>query len=44
MMEEGNGTRKHINKVKTLAEQLDAVGAPFSEDDLVITLLGSLSE
>ncbi|GMF61459.1 unnamed protein product [Phytophthora fragariaefolia] len=33
-----------INKVKTLAEQLDAVGAPVSEDDLVITLLGSLSE
>ena len=25
-------------------EQLDAVGAPVSEDDLVITLLGSLSD
>ena len=33
-----------INKVKTLEEQLDAVGAPVSEYDLVTTLLGSLSE
>uniref|UniRef100_H3GZY1 CCHC-type domain-containing protein n=1 Tax=Phytophthora ramorum TaxID=164328 RepID=H3GZY1_PHYRM len=32
------------SQLKTLAEQLDAVGAPVSEDDLVITLLGSLSE
>ncbi|KAF1332517.1 reverse transcriptase, partial [Globisporangium splendens] len=44
MMEEGDDVLAHINKVKTLAEQLDAVGAPVSEDDLVITLLGSLSE
>ena len=35
---------EHINKVKPLAEQLDAVGAPVSEDDLMITLLKSLSE
>ncbi|GMF62528.1 unnamed protein product [Phytophthora fragariaefolia] len=42
--EEGDDVLEHINKVKTLAEQLDAVGAPVSEDDLVITLLGSLSE
>uniref|UniRef100_A0AAV1TGQ7 Retrovirus-related Pol polyprotein from transposon TNT 1-94-like beta-barrel domain-containing protein n=1 Tax=Peronospora matthiolae TaxID=2874970 RepID=A0AAV1TGQ7_9STRA len=34
----------HINKLKTLAEQLDAASAPVSEDDLVITLLASLSE
>ncbi|KAG3058277.1 hypothetical protein PI125_g25259 [Phytophthora idaei] len=44
MMEEGDDVLEHINKVKTLAEQLDAVGAPVSEDDLVITLLASLSE
>ena len=44
MMEEGGDVLSHINKLKTLAEQLDAVGAPVSEDDLVITLLGSLSE
>jgi hypothetical protein len=44
MMEEGDDVLAHINKLKTLAEQLDAVGAPVSEGDLVITLLGSLSE
>ncbi|CAH0476833.1 unnamed protein product [Peronospora belbahrii] len=41
-MEEGDDVLRHINKIKTLAEQLNAVGAPVSEDDLVITLLGSL--
>ncbi|KAG3230570.1 hypothetical protein PI124_g24332 [Phytophthora idaei] len=44
MMEEGDDVLEHINKIKTLAEQLDAVGAPVSKDDLVITLLGNLSE
>ncbi|GMG39212.1 unnamed protein product [Aspergillus oryzae] len=44
MMEEGDDVLEHINKIKTLAEQLDAVNAPVSEDDLVITLLASLSE
>ena len=42
-MGEGDDVLEHINKFKTLAEQLDAVGAPVSEDDLVITLLASLS-
>ncbi|MCZ7153788.1 hypothetical protein [Salmonella enterica] len=44
MMEEGDDVLQHIIKSKTLAEQLDAVGAPISEGDLVITLLASLSE
>uniref|UniRef100_A0AAV1TPS2 Reverse transcriptase Ty1/copia-type domain-containing protein n=1 Tax=Peronospora matthiolae TaxID=2874970 RepID=A0AAV1TPS2_9STRA len=44
MMGEGNDALKHINKLKTLAELLDAVGIPVSEDDLVITVLASLSE
>ena len=44
MMGEGDDVLEHINILKTLAEQLDAVGAPVSEDDLVITLLASLSE
>ncbi|CAI5720381.1 unnamed protein product [Peronospora destructor] len=44
IMEEGDDVLSHINKLKTLAEQLEAVGAPVCEDDLVITLLGSLSE
>ena len=44
MMNEGDDVLQHINKIKTLAEQLDAMGAPVSEDDLMITLLASLSE
>ena len=44
MMDEGNDVLQHINKIKILAEQLDAVYAPVSEDDLVITLLASLIE
>ncbi|KAF0706886.1 hypothetical protein AaE_013899 [Aphanomyces astaci] len=44
IMEEGSDMLTHINQLKTLAEQLEAVGAPVSEDDLVITLLCSLSE
>uniref|UniRef100_A0AAV1UA25 Integrase catalytic domain-containing protein n=1 Tax=Peronospora matthiolae TaxID=2874970 RepID=A0AAV1UA25_9STRA len=39
MMDEEDDVLEHINKLKTMAEQLDAVGAPVSEDDLVITLL-----
>ncbi|CEG39831.1 retrovirus-related gag-pol polyprotein [Plasmopara halstedii] len=42
--EEGEDVLEHINKIKTLAEQLDAAGAPVSADDLVITLLANLSE
>ena len=44
LMEDGDDVLSHINKLKTLAEQLEAVGAPVSEDDLVITLLGSLND
>ncbi|CEG41910.1 gag-pol polyprotein [Plasmopara halstedii] len=44
MMEEGDDILEHINKLKTIAEQLEAVGAPVSKNDLVITLLESLSE
>uniref|UniRef100_A0AAV1V2D2 Uncharacterized protein n=1 Tax=Peronospora matthiolae TaxID=2874970 RepID=A0AAV1V2D2_9STRA len=43
-MGEGDDVLEHINKLKTLAEQLDAVAAPVSEDDLVVTPLASLSE
>ena len=35
---------KHINRLQTLAEKLDAVGGLVSDDDLVITLLTILSE
>ncbi|CAI5721930.1 unnamed protein product [Peronospora destructor] len=44
MMDEGDDVLEHINKLKIRAEQLDVVGAPVSEENLVITLLGSLSE
>ncbi|OWZ03683.1 Copia protein [Phytophthora megakarya] len=44
MMAEGDDVLEHINKIKTLAEQLDAVGVPVSEDDLVVLLLASLSD
>lgn len=44
MIEEGDDALAPIHKLRTLAAQLDAVGAPVSEDDLTITLLGSLSE
>ena len=43
MIEEGDDVLGHVNKLKTLAKQLEAVGVPVCEDDLVITLLGSLS-
>uniref|UniRef100_A0AAV1TVP6 Retrovirus-related Pol polyprotein from transposon TNT 1-94-like beta-barrel domain-containing protein n=1 Tax=Peronospora matthiolae TaxID=2874970 RepID=A0AAV1TVP6_9STRA len=44
MMEESDDVLEHINELKTLEEHLEAVGAPVCEDDLVITLLGSLSD
>uniref|UniRef100_A0AAV1TC27 CCHC-type domain-containing protein n=1 Tax=Peronospora matthiolae TaxID=2874970 RepID=A0AAV1TC27_9STRA len=43
-MKEGDDVLAHKNKPRTPAKQLDAVGAPVSENDLMITLLGSLSE
>ncbi|KAH9070516.1 hypothetical protein Ae201684P_002873 [Aphanomyces euteiches] len=43
-MVEGSDMLKHINEMKTLSEQLEAVGAPVSEEGLVITLLSSLPE
>ena len=44
VMEDGDDVLEHINKLRTLAEQLDAVGAPVSDEDLVITLLSSLND
>lgn len=34
----------HINQMKSLADQLEAIDAPVQEDDLVTTLLCSLPE
>lgn len=41
---EGDSMVSHINKMKTLAAQMEAVGAPVTEDDVVTTLLCSLPE
>ncbi|CEG42923.1 retrotransposon ty1-copia subclass [Plasmopara halstedii] len=43
-MEEEEAVLEHINKIETLAKQLNAVGAPVSKDGLIITLLASLNE
>lgn len=44
MIKEDDGVLAHTKKLKTLSELLEAVGALVSENDLLITLLGSLSE
>ena len=41
-LNEGQGMQEHINKVTTLAEQLEAIGAPVSDEDIAMTLLCSL--
>lgn len=43
-MSVGDTMMVHINKMRSLAEQLAAVGAPVTEDDQVATLLCSLPE
>ena len=43
-MNEGDALSTHINSIKTLSEQLAAVNASVSEEDLVMTLLMSLPE
>ena len=44
MMDEGDDALGHVNKIKTLAEQLVAAGSTVSEDDMVIMLLDSISK
>ena len=43
-MSEGETMMEHINKMRSLAEQITSVGAQVSDDDLVATLLCSLPE
>ena len=43
MTDEGDDALGHVNKIKTLAEQLVAAGSTVSEDDMVIMLLVSIS-
>ena len=43
-MAESDTMLEHINKMKSLAGQLESVGAPMTEDDQVATLLCSLPD
>ena len=44
MIYEGDDVLQHIKKIKIWTDQLDAVGAPVSADNLAITLRANLSE
>ena len=41
-MSEGNSIDVHLKEMKELTDELSSIGAPISEEDQVITLLGSL--
>ena len=41
-MKEGTSIEKHLKHMKELTDQLAAISAPISEEDQVVTLLGSL--
>lgn len=41
-MKEGTSIEKHLKHMKELTDRLAAIGAPISEEDQVVTLLGSL--
>ena len=41
-MNEGDGVNGHINAMKQISDELCAIGAPVSDEDLVMTLLMSL--
>ena len=44
MMEESDDVLEHINELKPVEEQHEVVGALVRKDDLMVTLLDSLSE
>ena len=41
-MKEGTSVDQHLKHMKDIADKLAAIGAPISEEDQVVTLLGSL--
>lgn len=41
-MKEGTPVEQHLKRMKELTDRLAAIGAPVSEEDQVVTLLGSL--
>lgn len=43
-MKEETTVEKHLKSMKELTDQLSALGAPITEEDQVVTLLGSLPD
>ena len=43
-MGKGDDVTNHVNEIKTISEQLEAIGNPKAEHDLVIILISSLPE
>ena len=41
-MSEGNSIDMHLKEMKELTDKLSSIGAPISEEDQIVTLLGSL--
>ena len=41
-MKEGTSMELHLKEMKEITDKLAAIGAPISEEDQVVTLLGSL--
>ena len=41
-MKEGTSMEQHLKEMKETSDRLAAIGAPISEEDQVVTLLGSL--
>ena len=41
-MKKGTSVDQHLKHMKDITDKLAAIGAPISEDDQVVTLLGSL--
>ena len=41
-MKEGTSMQEHLKQMKDLTDRLPAIGVPISEEDQLVTLLGSL--
>ena len=41
-MKEGTSIETHLKHMKEITDKLASIGAPISEEDQVVTLLGSL--
>ena len=41
-MQEGTSMESHLKHMKDLVERLAAIDSPISEEDQIVTLLGSL--